>query len=150
MHLQKPVKLLSLLLTLILVLVHCRTTQSKASLLKEYKAIYIRQFRTVYFQKILKEGFNQSAAINEMISSDRSLFTEPILTWEDLRLIDSLVSTDNAKMRGDSISRIGKIAEGAEGKHVLGFVMDRLRSNYIDSIAKTRYKKSIIKLMYIN
>ena len=139
-----------LMFMLMLLFVHCRTTQSKASLAEEYKQIYIRQFRVVYFRKILQEGFNQSTAFNEVINSDRSLFTEPILTMEDLKLIDSIVNIDNAKMRTDSIERIGKVAEGAEGKQVLGFIMDRLRSNYLDSIAKTRYKKSIIKLMYVN
>ena len=53
-------------------------------------------------------------------------------------------------MKADSIRRIGTVAEGAEGKHVLGFIVNRLRSNYLDSIAKTRYKNSISQLMYAN
>ena len=139
-----------LLFILMILFTHCKTTQPKSSLIKQYKHIYIDQFRMVYFRKMLQEGFNQSGVINELIASDRSLFTEPILTMDDYALIDSLVTIDNEQMKTDSIRRIGKVAEGADGKHVLGFVADRLRSTYLDSIAKTRYKKSIIKSMYLN
>jgi len=133
-----------------LLFIQCRTTQIKWSVTKGHKQLYIEQFRLTYFRKILQAGFNQSEAINSIIKFDMSGFTEPLLSEEDYKLIDSIVYIDNLKMKTDSINRIGRVAEGAEGKHVFGFVLDKLRNKYIDSIAKKRYKTSGIKMMYDN
>ena len=60
-----------------------------------YKSIYIDQFKLTYFRQILSKGYNNSKAIQEIISSDHSGFTEPILTEDDYKLIDSLTTVDN-------------------------------------------------------
>ena len=49
---------------------------------------------------------------------------EPVLTEDDYYLIDSIISLDNLKMKSDSINRIGRVAEGAEGKHVLAYLYE--------------------------
>lgn len=113
-----------------------------------YKSIYIDQFKLTYFRQLLIKGYNNSKAIQEIINEDHSGFTEPILTIDDYKIIDSLTSVDNQKIKTDSINRIGRVAEGAAGNHTLGFIMDKLESKWLDSIANKRYKNSGVKKMY--
>jgi len=94
---------------------------------------------------MLVKGFNNSKAVQELIDLDHSGFTEPILTIDDLELIDSLTTTDNIKMKIDSANRIGRVAEGAEGKHPLGFILDKIDSKWLDSLANKRYRISEVK-----
>lgn len=127
---------------LVLFSIQCRTTQTKQSAKREYKSLYIDQFKLTYFRKILQAGFNQSEAIKTVIKFDRSGFTEPLLTEDDYHLIDSLVYIDNLQMIADSIKRIGRVAEGAEGKHVFDYILNKFGSKWIDSVARHRYKSS--------
>jgi hypothetical protein len=57
----------------------------------------------------------------------------------DNKLIDSLTKVDNAKLATDSANSIGRVAEGAEGKHVLEFVIEKIESKWLDSLANNRY-----------
>lgn len=106
------------------------------------RSIYIDQFKLTYFRQMLVKGYNNSKAIQEIINSDHSGFTEPVLTTDDFKLIDSLTTADNKKMQSDSTRSIGKVAEGAEGKHPLGFMLKKLNSKWFDSLAINRYKSS--------
>ena len=106
----------------------------------QYKEIYVNQFKLVYFKELLRKGFNNTDAVNNLLSSDHSGFTEPILTDDDFRVIDSLVEKDNLMMVKDSINRAGRVAEGAEGKHVLQVILDRIQNNSLDVLAKKRYR----------
>lgn len=142
------IKYLTVLFTVILFFIQCRTSDTRPSLKKQYKTIYTYQFKLTYFRKLLKEGFNNSNEIKSIINFDRSGFTEPILTESDYAFIDSIVQVDNLKMITDSINRVGRVAEGAEGKHVFGFVLDKLQGKWLDSLAWERYKVSGIKKMY--
>jgi len=109
-----------------------------------YKSIYIEQFKLTYFRQILIKGYNNSKAIQEIISSDNSGFTEIILSEDDYKLIDSLATIDNEKMKIDST--VGnRRAEGAQGKRPLGYILARLNSKWLDSLANNRYRSSGIK-----
>jgi hypothetical protein len=130
-----------------LVGLQCKTTQETTSQRVMYKAIYIEQFKLTYFRQILTKSYNNSNAIQEIVSSDHSGFTEPILTDLDYKLIDSLTTADNEKMKIDSAEG-NRRAEGAQGKRSLGFILDRLNSKWLDSIANKQYKKSGVKKMY--
>ena len=66
---------------------------------------------------------------------------EPILTDEDYRIIDSLTALDNQHLIIDSIEGHRR-AEGAKGKRPLGYVMNKLTSKWLDSLAKQRLKKT--------
>jgi hypothetical protein len=123
-------------------LVQCGTIQPVKSERKQFKEIYIHQLKLTYFRKILLEGFNHSEAVKTLIRFDRSGFTEPVLSENDYRLVDSLVYLDNQYMMIDSIGHIGKVAEGAEGKHVLSYILNRLENKWLDSLASRRYKQS--------
>ena len=131
----------ALLILIILVCTQCQSTQRANFLRKEYKSIYIDQFKLTYFRKMLIKGYNNSTAIQEIIKFDHSGFTEPILTDSDYDLIDSLTTVDNQKMIADSISGKRR-AEGSQGKRPLGFVLDKLDSKWLDSLANKRYKSS--------
>ncbi len=45
----------------------------------------------------------------------------------------------------DSTNRIGMVAEGAEGKHVLAYLISKYERRWIDSVAKVRYKTLGVK-----
>ena len=93
---------------------------------------------------MLIKGYNNSNSIREIIDNDHSGFTEPLLTSEDLNLIDSLTKVDNTKMKIDSTEGNGR-AEGSNGKRPLGFILYKLKSKWLDSLAKKRYLISDIK-----
>lgn len=125
----------------------CKTAHSSTSQKTMYKSIYIDQFKLTYFRQLLTKSYNNSKAIKEVISSDHSGFTEPILTTDDYRLIDSLTTFDNDKIKIDSTEG-NRRAEGAQGKRPLGFILDKLKSKWLDSLANKRYKSSDVKELY--
>lgn len=120
----------------------CKTTHDSTSQKAMIKSIYINQFKLTYFRKLLLKGFNHSEAVQKIITFDHSRFTEPILTIGDSMLIDSLTTLDNLKMQKDSMTRIGRVAEGAEGKSPLDFILSELTSKWLDSLAQKRYNLS--------
>lgn len=109
---------------------------------QQYKQIYIEEFKLIYFQKLLEAGFNNSEEVNNLIRFDKSGFTEPVLTIEDYQLIERLVQADQQQMRADSAAKIGRVAEGAEGKHVFSHILTKLEGKWLDNLAKERYKLS--------
>lgn len=137
---------LALLSVVLVTFTQCRTSRARL-LQKEYKNIYIDQFKLTYFRQMLLKSYNNSDAIQEIISADHSGFTEPILTMYDYKFIDSLTTADNGIMKADS-TQGNRRAEGAQGKRPLGFIADRLSSNWLDSIANKRYKISGVKENY--
>ncbi len=113
-----------------------------------YKSIYIDQFKLTYFRKLLVKSYNNSKAVQEIINQDHSGFTELILTMEDYRLIDSLTEVDIKTMQADSANSIGRVAEGAEGKHSIEFILDKHESKWLESLANKRYKRAKIRNMF--
>lgn len=78
--------------------------------------------------------------INSILIEDRSGFTEPILTEKDYNYIDSITTSDVNKIKIDSTQSIGRVAEGAEGKHILSFLLTRIESAELNKIIKSRYR----------
>ena len=134
----KQATLQSALLLILLTAINCRSAQTIAS--QQEKEIYIDQFKLTYFRQLLLKSYNNSEAIREVIRKDHSGFTEPVLSEEDYRLIDSPTFSDNEKLKADS-ARGHRRAEGAQGKRPLGFVMDKLGSSWLDSLANERYRR---------
>ena len=133
-----------LLVFIIFTFSHCQSTKRARFLRKEYKSIYVDQFKLTYFRQMLIKGYNNSNAIQEIIKLDHSGFTEPILTEEDYKLIDSLTSIDYQEMRIDSL-RGSRRAEGSNGKRPLGFILKKIDSKWLDSLANKRYKSAGLK-----
>lgn len=105
------------------------------------KDIYVDQFKLTYFRMFLKKSYNNSKAVQEIIAQDHSGFTEPVLSMQDLKFIDSLTNHDYSILKTDSASSIGRVAEGAEGKHPLGFIIHKLESKWLDSLANKKYSE---------
>jgi len=144
---KSMIKYLSLLTLLSMTFIQCHNSRAKEQQ-SEMKSIYLNNFKLIYFRKLLQSGFNNSEEVKTIIKFDRSGFTEPVLTDDDYHLIDSIVLLDNLKMTSDSANRIGNVAEGAEGKHVLAYILNRLESKWLDSLAKERYKTSDVRNLY--
>lgn len=148
MTIKKIINHIILLIALISGL-NCNKNHSLKSKEEEFKTIYIDQFRLVYFREMLDKSYNISNVIREIIHNDHSGFTEPILTFDDYTLIDSLTKLDNLKMVIDS-AKSNLRAEGSQGKRPLNFIIEKLRSKWLDSLAEERYKVSKVKDMYLH
>ena len=131
---------LSILFILFISFTQCRTSRTR-QLERQYKAIYINQFKLTYFRQLLIKSYDNSEAIQEIIHSDHSGFTEPILSDKDYALIDSLTTADNEKIIADAIQGEQR-AEGAQGKRPLAYILNRLNSRWLDSIAQKRLRAS--------
>ena len=131
----------SILLTTLFITVSCESTRRTQSLKAQYKDIYLDQFKLTYFKKLLIKSYNNSNAVREIINADHSGFTEPILTEDDYKLIDSLTTLDNQLLLADSTEGHRR-AEGAQGKRPLGYIMGKLKSKSLDSLARQRLKVS--------
>ena len=106
----------------------------------QFKEIYVNEFKLTYTKQLLKKSYNNSIHINSILIEDRSGFTEPILTEKDYKYIDSITTTEANKIKIDSIESIGRVAEGAEGKHILSFLLTRIESAELNKIIKSRYR----------
>ena len=144
---RKNIFIYTLVLLASFIGLQCRSTHNSTTQKAMYKNIYIDQFKLTYFRQILIKGYNNSEAIQEIISSDHSGFTEQILKEEDYTLIDSLTTVDNEKLKIDS-TQGNRRAEGAQGKRPLGLILDRLNSKWLDSLATKRYKSSGVIQMF--
>jgi len=102
---------------------------------------YVFTFKITYFRQLLTEAFGNSDAIREALATDHSGFGEPILSIQDLALIDSFTKVDNQVIVLDSVDRVGRVGEGAQGKQILSFALFRYQSKWLDSLAKVRYKR---------
>ena len=117
------------------------TAQNRQKLIeKEMEVAYIHDVKLHYFKRFLVYGLNNSEAINAVMAADRSGYGEPLLSKEDYQLIDSLVKIDNEKMKQDSLARVGRVGEGAQGKHVFSYALSKYQSKWLDSLAKDRCK----------
>src|SRR5689334_18318626 len=104
----------SIFLTTLVIITSCESTRRTPSLKAQYKDIYLDQFKLTYFRQLLIKSYNNSNAVREIIHADHSGFTEPILTEEDYKLIDSLTTFDNQHLIADSTEGHRR-AEGAQG-----------------------------------
>ncbi len=127
----------------------CKTYYSNKANTAVYKSIYIDQFKLSYFKALFSKSFNNSNEVKKMLEIDHSDFTEPMLSAADFFLIDSLTSVDSLKIQIDSAEG-NRRAEGAQGKRPFGFILYKINSNWLDSLANKSYKSSNIKVMYSN
>lgn len=115
-------------------------TSSNGTYNRQMKESFIYDFRLTYYKKLMFRSVNDSGLFQKLFQSDGSGYGELILSLEDYRIIDSLVEIDNSKMVADSIKRIGRVAEGARGKHVLSYALQVYESKWLKTLAKKRSK----------
>ncbi len=118
----------------------CKPSQFSHSERNKMKEIYVHSFKMMYFKKMLLAGFRNSNEVKSILNEDHSNFSEIILTMDDYAFIDSIVVTDQAKVITDSAYSIGKRAEGAVGKRVFNFALNRYESKWLNDVAKKRSK----------
>lgn len=128
-----------LLLGMILVIQGCDKTKKVDDNESTYKEIYLDQFKLTYVRQLLLKTYNNTFEVRHLLENDHSGFTEPVLLEYDYHLIDSLTSIDNQKLVKDSASSIGRVAEGAEGKHIIGYLIKKIEDKWLDSLAKARF-----------
>ena len=126
-----------ILFILILFLVNCGTVKQD----RQMKEVYFQEFKTTYFKSLLKKGFNNDKGYNDAVKIDNSHFAEPILSLEDINYIDSLATVGNEFIANDSLVSYSHRAEGAEGKRVFYYALNKYKSKWLDSITKQRFKK---------
>ena len=127
-----------IILSFAILFLSCKTHYQ--SFRSQFNEIYVNQFKLTYTKQLLKKSYNNSAQINSVLTEDRSGFTEPILTDEDYRFIDSITTIEANKIKIDSTESIGRVAEGGEGKHVLAFLIQRLESTNLNRTIKSHCK----------
>ncbi len=125
-----------LALIFILVFISCGSTKED----RQLKEVYILEFKTTYFKDLLRKGFNNNKGYSDAVRIDHSHFTEPILSTQDYKYIDSLTTIGNKFMATDSLESYGRRAEGAEGKIVFYYALEKYNSKWLDSICKKRFK----------
>lgn len=104
------------------------------------KEIYVESFKMTYFKKMLLAGFRNSTEVKSILNEDHSNFSEIVLTMDDYLFIDSIVAIDQKKIIADSAYNIGIRAEGAVGKRVFNFALNRYESKWLNNVAKQRSK----------
>lgn len=122
----------------LLFLFSCSTIRNS----KKNKDIYIEEFKFTYFAGCLNHGFDNSKEIKKLFEIDKSGSGELILGDKYL-LIDSLTRVTAKKIKLDSLNSIGRVAEGSEGKHVFSECLCKFNSKWLDSIAKSEYRKQL-------
>ncbi len=136
-------KKLIIIVTSLFFFFSCRTANWHYD--KRYREFYVDVFKRTYFNKLLRAGFNNSSAIREVQSKDLPPAAEPILLEEDELLIDSLVTVANREMIADSLMSITRRAEGAKGKRIMYYALDKYTSKWLADLAKQRSKLYIKK-----
>lgn len=107
---------------------------------KEMKEVYVQSFKMTYLKKMLLSGFRNSKEIKTVLNEDHSSFSEIVLTMDDYVFIDSIVAIDTETVIADSTYSIGLRAEGAAGKRVFAFALNRYQSKWLNDVAKRRAK----------
>lgn len=134
------------ILSIVILFFGCKTHSH--SFRSQFKEIYVSQFKLTYTEQLLKKSYNNSVHINSVLIEDKSGFTEPILTDVDYRYIDSITTIEANKIKIDSAESFGRVAEGAEGKHVLSFLVQRLESTDLNRMIKSRCRTAKSKAFF--
>lgn len=115
----------------------CKPAEFSRTHRVQMKEVYIYTFKITYFKKILLAGFDDKD-FQRVLSGDNSGFGEIILSMEDYNFLDSIVRLDKMKMIEDSTARVGRVAEGADGKRVLDYALLKYESKWLDHIARDK------------
>lgn len=108
---------------------------------QHYKEAYIHEVKLVYFKNCLKNSFDNDA-IKKLNRIDKSTMTDAPLGIQLYEKLDSLAEYTAKKIIQDSIQVKGRVAEGAEGKHVYTTCLNEYKSHWLDSLARVEYKKN--------
>jgi len=132
-------------------LFHCTVPKqmSKNSYDKWYKESSILEFKLTAFRKCLRCGYHNNAEINSLLKSDKSHVSDFRLGFENYKLADSIGKAQITKIIADSIKlnalwiqHLDSVdaAKATSGNYVLKNCLQLYTSNYLDSIARIKFK----------
>lgn len=130
-------KALTILTAASILFVSCNTMSFNRAERRDLRKIYVYDFKAIYFRKMLISGFRNSKEINSVIGEDHSVYSEQVLSMDDFNFLDSLIAEDTKRLIADSVAGINR-AEGAQGKRVFNFALDRYQSKWFNKIALQR------------
>ena len=103
---------------------------------KNLRSAFIEDFKTVSFCRCLEYGNNYRLNLK----NDDLSCAFPDYLYSEIAFIDSLASIEKSRIKADSVARIGKVAEGMEGKRVVDICLEFYQNKQLDALAKARYK----------
>ncbi|MFN8274700.1 MAG: hypothetical protein U0X58_07460 [Flavobacteriaceae bacterium] len=120
----------------LLFLTSCQSLRER----RELRSIYIEEFKLTYFETLLQKAFHHPE-FQKATASDRSHFSEPILTESSRALIAQYTTLHAAQIQQDSIQSIGHRAEGSQGKRVWAFALKQYKSKWLEGLARSEGEK---------
>lgn len=120
----------------LLFLTSCQSLRER----RELRSIYIEEFKLTYFETLLQKAFHHPE-FQKATASDRSHFSEPILTESSRTLIAQYTTLHAAQIQQDSIQSIGHRAEGSQGKRVWAFALKQYESKWLEGLARSEAVK---------
>ncbi len=118
-------------MAVVLLLTSCQSAREH----RPWRQIYIDEFKLTYFETLLQKAFDHPQ-FQKATAADRSHFSEPILTESSRALIEQYTTQDAAQIKQDSIQSLGQRAEGAQGKQVWRFALERYKSKWLEELAE--------------
>ncbi|GHA61239.1 hypothetical protein GCM10007389_12060 [Pontibacter akesuensis] len=97
------------------------------------KDAFVNDFKTISFCECLKAG-------NDYKTSEDVSCRYPDYLYTEGDVIKNLIQVEQGKITRDSIDRIGRVAEGMEGKRVVEICMEFYQSKALDSVARSRFR----------
>ncbi|WP_144266373.1 hypothetical protein [Pontibacter ummariensis] len=95
---------------------------------------FVEDFKTSSFCKCVESGSNQTL--------DDVSCRYPDYLYSEAQTISNLAKLEGDKIRIDSIRRVGRVAEGMEGKRAIEMCLKFYKSRELDSVARARFKLS--------
>lgn len=103
---------------------------------KNLQSAFLEDYKTLSLCKCLEYGHNQKLNLRE---EDVSC-AFPDYMYSEINTIDSLARNERSRILADSAARIGRVAEGMEGKRVMEICLDLYKSTELEALAKSRLK----------
>ncbi|AKD04855.1 hypothetical protein PKOR_19305 [Pontibacter korlensis] len=129
-----------LVLLFVVALIGCTSNfklGERKMLQENYKNSFIEGFKTLSFCRCIKYGYDNKY---DLVTEDASC-RFPDYLYSEVALIDILAKVERDKILLDSASRVGRVAEGMEGKRVMDICLKFYNSSLLDSVAISRYQK---------
>jgi hypothetical protein len=118
-------------MAIVLILTSCQSAREH----RQWRQIYVDEFKLTYFETLLQKAFNHPQ-FQKATAADRSHFSEPILTESSRALIEQYTTQDAVRIKQDSLESIGHRAEGAQGKQIWRFALERYKSKWLEKLAE--------------
>ncbi|MFD2248495.1 hypothetical protein [Pontibacter ruber] len=104
---------------------------------KNYESAFVEGFKTLSFCKCLDYG--NSGKLN--LSAEDASCRYPDYLYGEANIIDSLALAESRRIALDAAGRgKGQVAEGMEGKRIIGQCLEFYSGKELEAFAKSRYE----------